>query len=326
MGKSISVIIPNYNKSVTIGKCLEAAFSSRYENFEVIAVDDCSTDNSVEVIKKFPCKLIQLEKHSGASKARNTGAENSSGEVLFFTDSDCLLKEDALALASKTICESKNIVIGGTYTRLPYDDSFFSTFQSIFINYSETKKKDPDYIPAHALIIDAQLFRDSGGFQEDFLPILEDVEFSHRLRRSGCKLVMNPEILVQHIFNFSLLRSLRNAVRKSMYWIIYSIKNRDMIADSGTASAELKINGVSFFLNALLVLFSFVFGSTAFLVPVPLIFAFNIVISRRLIAAFYETKGLFFTIPAILYYIMLYPLGLWAGALAGALLYLRKYR
>ncbi|MBI5025864.1 MAG: glycosyltransferase family 2 protein [Nitrospirae bacterium] len=272
MGKSISVIIPNYNKSATIGKCLEAAFSSRYENFEVIAVDDCSTDNSLEVIKKFPCKLIQLKKHSGASKARNTGAENSRGEVLFFTDSDCLLKEDALALASKTIGGSKNIVIGGTYTRLPYDDSFFSTFQSIFINYSETRKKDPDYIPAHALIIDAQLFRDSGGFQEDSLPILEDVEFSHRLRRSGCKLVMNPEILVQHI------------------------------------------------------LFSFIFGSAAFLVPVPLIFAGNIVISRRLMAAFYETKGLFFTIAAILYYTMLYPLGLGAGALAGTMIYLFNHR
>lgn len=81
MNKLISVIIPNYNGSSTIGKCLESAFSSKYDNFEVLAVDDCSTDNSVEIIKSFPCRLIALDKNSGASKARNTGAYKSSGEI-----------------------------------------------------------------------------------------------------------------------------------------------------------------------------------------------------------------------------------------------------
>ena len=51
MNKRISVIIPNYNGSSTIGRCLEAAFSSEYDNFEVIVTDDYSTDNSVEIIK-----------------------------------------------------------------------------------------------------------------------------------------------------------------------------------------------------------------------------------------------------------------------------------
>ena len=83
MNKRISVIIPNYNGSSTIGRCLEAAFSSEYDNFEVIVTDDYSTDNSVEIIKKFPCKFISLDKRSGASRARNAAAENSSGEVLF---------------------------------------------------------------------------------------------------------------------------------------------------------------------------------------------------------------------------------------------------
>lgn len=81
MNKLISVIIPNYNGSSTIGKCLKSAFSSKYDNFEVLAVDDCSTDNSAEIIKSFPCRLIALDKNSGASKARNTGAYNSSGEI-----------------------------------------------------------------------------------------------------------------------------------------------------------------------------------------------------------------------------------------------------
>ena len=58
MNKRISVIIPNYNGSSTIGRCLEAALSSEYDNFEVIVTDDCSTDNSVEIIKNFRVNLF----------------------------------------------------------------------------------------------------------------------------------------------------------------------------------------------------------------------------------------------------------------------------
>ncbi|MEK6690318.1 MAG: glycosyltransferase family A protein [Nitrospirota bacterium] len=322
--KHISVIIPNYNGASTIGKCLESVFSSGYKNFEIIVVDDCSGDNSVDIIREYPCRLVHIDRHSGASKARNTGVQNSRGEILFFVDADCLLQRDTLALAGKVFSEDKNIIIGGTYTKIPYDDGFFSTFQSIFINYFETKHRDtPDYIATHAMIIDKQIFRDNGGFKEGFfLPILEDVEFSHRLRRAGYRLIINPEILVQHIFNFSLLRSLINGARKSMYWTIYSLKNRDLLADSGTASIELKINVLSYFFILLFVLLYLLSGISLFLITIPFILGMNLYLNKRLIKAFYETKGLFFTFFAIPYYTMVYPLGIGAGAFAGILNYL----
>ncbi len=183
---TISVIIPNHNGSATIAKCLEAALASRYPKFEVVVVDDCSGDNSVEIINQFPCKLIRLDKPSGASKARNIGALNSHGDILFFTDADCLLRKDTLSLVARTFSEgAPDSIIGGTYTPVPYDRSFFSVFQSTFIHYSETKKpKAPDYIATHAMAVDAVVFKKMGGFSEDFFPILEDVELSHRLRRS----------------------------------------------------------------------------------------------------------------------------------------------
>lgn len=326
MNNRISVVIPNYNGSSTIEKCLEAIFSSTHDNFEVIVVDDCSIDNSVEIIKKFPCKLIQLDKRSGASRARNTGAQNSSGDILFFIDADCILQKDTLTLADKAFSGGKNTIIGGTYTKLPYDDNFFSTFQSIFINYSETKKEEPDYIATHAMVIDSSVFKKSGGFSENFLPILEDVEFSHRLRRSGYKLKMNPEMLVQHIFNFTLLKSLRNALRKSMYWTIYSIKNRDFLKDSGTASIELKINVVSLFLNTLLIILFFYYKDTGFLIAVPLIFAFNLLSNRGLLISFYKSKGFSFTLLVTLYYILVYPFAVGAGAFSGIMKYIWIYK
>ncbi len=324
--KCISIVISNYNKAATIGKSLEAAFSSRYGNFEVIVVDDHSEDISIEIIKRFPCKLICLEKHAGASKARNIGALGSNGDIIFFTDADCLLKADTLSIANRALSTTDpDVVIGGTYTRMPYDKRFFSIFQSVFINYSETKKAgNPDYIATHAMVINARTFRKSRGFPEDFLPILEDVEFSHRLRREGYKLIMNPEIQVQHIFNYSLLRSLRNAIKKSMYWTMYSIENRDLFTDSGTASAELKVNVVSYFFSLLFLTLWISSQKSLFLYPLPLVFLSNIFINRRLLKAFYETKDTLFAGLASMYYTMLYPLSVGTGVIAGMVKYLSR--
>ncbi len=318
---TISVIIPNRNGSATISKCLEAALASRYPKYEIVVVDDCSEDNSVEIINQFPCKLIRLDKPSGASKARNIGALNSRGDILFFTDADCLLRADTLSLVASTLSESApDTVIGGTYSPIPYDHRFFSIFQSVFIHYSETKKPEsPDYIATHAMAMDADVFKKMGGFSEDFLPILEDVELSHRLRRSGYRLIINPHILVQHIFNYSLIGSLRNGIRKSMYWTMYSIKNKDLLADSGTASVELKINVASQLVNLVLLVLWILSRQSAFLYPLPLIVAVNVSINARLLRAFYAAKGFMFACWALTYHVTIYCMAVAAGALAGIL-------
>ena len=317
----ISVVIPTYNGAKTIEKCLEAAFASKYGNFEVIVVDDCSQDNSVELIKRFPCKLVRLEHRSGASKARNAGAEESSGEIIFFTDSDCLLQPDTLSIIDQTFTSTgPDVITGGTYTLMPYDEKFFSIFQSVFVNYSETGKPDnPDYIAAHAMIISSDQFKKSGGFPEVFLPIIEDVEFSHRLRRSGLRLRINPEIQVQHIFNFSLSGSLRNAFKKTKYWVIYSRGNKDLLTDSGSASFELKFNVVSYCINALLIVLWLILQNSILLYTVSIIMFCNIIFNRNLIKAYYRARGIVFAGMAFFYYSVIYTLPIAAGAVAGGI-------
>ena len=324
MSDLVSVVIPNYNGSKTIGKCLEAVYASDYGNFEVIVVDDCSVDNSLEVIKGFPCQLIRLQRHAGAAKARNTGARQASGDILFFTDADCLLLRDTLSHAVEAVSSAgANVVAGGTYTPIPYDNRFFSRFQSVFINYSETRRPaDPDYIATHALAIPAQGFRDQQGFAEEALPILEDVEFSHRLRRAGYRLRMQPAMQVQHIFGYTLYGSLRNAVRKSMYWTVYSIRNRDLLRDSGTASIELKVNVMAWFVSLWLIAAVMLAGHFTALVLVAALTLSNLFISRRLLRAFYRAAGPGFALAATLYYVLLYPLAVGLGAFAGALVQL----
>lgn len=323
MAIKISIIIPNRNGEATIGECLKAAFSSKYDEFEVIVVDDCSTDDSLELIRQFPCQCLQLTTHSGASMARNVGAQHSSGDILFFTDADCLLKEDNLTMAVELFSSAgSNIVLGGTYTPLPVDDNFVSQFQSVFIHYSETRyAEEPDYLATHALIISKQDFMKSRMFAENYLPILEDVEFSHRIRRMGYRLIMNPMIQVRHIFNYTLKKSMQNAFRKSMYWTVYSIKNKDLHKDSGTASRGLKLNTVIWFVNVFVVLSALCSGELQWLFIILLLTSVNLWLNRGLLVAFFNTGGLVFLVRACFYYCLIYPLPVGAGGLTGLLCY-----
>jgi hypothetical protein len=161
-----------------------------------------------------------------------------------------------------------------------------------------------------------------GGFREDFLPILEDVEFSHRLRNAGYRLVMNPDLQVRHLFNFSLRRSLQNAVKKARYWIVYSLKHKDLFADSGTASREIKINGAVWLANAVLALFFSLSRQQGFLAPVPLLWGAGIYVNRHLFRAFDRAGGAVFAVMAAAYYTALYPAAVWAGVLRGFVQYL----
>lgn len=319
----VSVIIPVRDGEATIAHCLEAAFASVYANFEVIVVDDGSRDRTAEIARTYPCTLVQLHRPSGVSRARNVGAIHSKGEILFFTDADCLLCKNAIAQAVDTLTSAgRNVILGGTYSMEPADDRFFSTFQAVFVNYVESRvSNNPDYVAAHAMVMYGETFAESGGFDENFLPLIEDVDFSHRLRRTGHRLVMNPEIQVRHFFDFSFLGSVCNGFRKSKYWVVYSIHNRDLLADSGSASWALKFDAVALFGSILAVLLVLISGNAWYAAVIPVLMAANIAMNRKLLQEFYRARGAMFAVGASVYYLLIYPLVVGAGGLAGVMIY-----
>jgi GT2 family glycosyltransferase len=259
------------------------------------------------------------------STARNVGASHSGGDILFFTDADCLLNEDAVAKAVERLSTSgEDVVLGGTYTVRPADDRFFSAFQSAFINHFESREEqNPDYIATHAMVMRADTFRVSCGFIEGYLPIIEDVHFSHRMRESGHRLVMDPRIQVRHVFNYSFLGSVRNGFTKAKYWTIYSIHNKDLLADSGTASRALKFNVLALLGSILVAMLVLGTGHAGSSVIIALLMAANIVINSDLLRAFHRARGIPFGLAASAYYLLVYPLVVGAGGLAGILSYRR---
>lgn len=98
----ISVIIPIYNGQDFVSECLESVIEQTYSKFEIIIVDDGSTDKSVSIIESFSSKTnisIILQKNGDVSKARNVGIENSNGELIAFLDQDDTWLNDKLEKA-----------------------------------------------------------------------------------------------------------------------------------------------------------------------------------------------------------------------------------
>ncbi len=95
----ISVVIPLYNKEGQIAHTLQSVFTQTFQNFEIVVVDDGSTDNSVEEVERFDDSRIRLihQTNAGVSAARNRGIEEASGELIAFLDADDVWMPEYLA-------------------------------------------------------------------------------------------------------------------------------------------------------------------------------------------------------------------------------------
>lgn len=103
----ISVIIPAYNEEDVIERCIKSILEQDYKNYEVIVVDNNSTDNTQKTVKSLRNKKVKLveEKKKGVSNARNKGARVAKGNILFFLDADEYLEPNALKNTEKLIKE-----------------------------------------------------------------------------------------------------------------------------------------------------------------------------------------------------------------------------
>lgn len=108
-----SIIIPNYNSEQTIVKLLDSIKNQNYKDYEVVIVDDMSTDNSVEVIKNYqglPINLIELKEKRYNGGTRNVGVENAKGDYILFADcDDWLFDNESLESLSKVIDRNPHI-------------------------------------------------------------------------------------------------------------------------------------------------------------------------------------------------------------------------
>ena len=112
----VSVIVPAYNAQKTIGQCIDALLAQTYprESYEVIVVDDGSTDGTADVVKAYPVKYL-YQRNQGPATARNIGVREAQGEIILFTDSDCVPFDNWIAEMTKPFEDKEVVAVKGAY-------------------------------------------------------------------------------------------------------------------------------------------------------------------------------------------------------------------
>jgi len=213
----VSVIVPVHNGGAAFVQCLDALRRVRYANYEVIVVDDASTDDTVAVARRFGSKVFPLPRPSGPAIARNAGAREADGNILFFVDADIVVSPDALSVVNDTLSgENVDAAVGllskkGTFQRLP------STYENLYMHYMYAGYRGT--IPifyTSAAAIERQVFEKVGGFDEHYTsPGIEDMAYGRHLLRQGCAVRLEPRLAVTHKKEFTLVQLLRINFRKA---------------------------------------------------------------------------------------------------------------
>ena len=213
----ISIVIPNYDQSRTLPRCLEAALNCRYPDFEVIVVDDKSRDSSLDVIRRYPVRLLRHERNQGPGPARNTGARQAAGQILLFTDADVCLREDTLQKVAETFLSKPDIqaVAGMPEKACCYRNLSSIHFnRRVYFNYLRL----PDYIDILYGSISAvkkEAFWKIGGFSQGFKGV-EDNQAGLKLRQANFKIYHNKALKISHCKKISFLALLKNDFRRTV--------------------------------------------------------------------------------------------------------------
>src|SRR5665213_1595741 len=114
----ISVLIPTYNRGAHIAQAIESVLAQTYPDYEIIVIDDGSTDNTQEILKNFEGKITSILQHNqGISKTRNRGIRESNGEYIAFLDSDDYWTSEKLAEQVEIL--DSHTKVGIVYVRMP---------------------------------------------------------------------------------------------------------------------------------------------------------------------------------------------------------------
>jgi glycosyltransferase involved in cell wall biosynthesis len=203
----ISVIIPAYNARETIVSCVESVLSGVVKPLEVIVVDDCSSDDTGQIVKSVIARhpdivrLLRTPANGGPALGRNMGARVARGSHYFFIDSDTAMLPDTLDNFLKRIQECD--AVSGIYHPEPLNHGLTPRYKAYQLAYFFGRRGvfEHDVFIASSAGIRAEVFHAVGGFNEK-LPWgmdVENEEFGNRIAMNY-KILMDPSVNVRHHF------------------------------------------------------------------------------------------------------------------------------
>lgn len=220
---NISVVIPVYNGEDTIAYCLKSllAQAGSQHALEIIVVDDGSRDATGVVVAEYPTvRIISQPRNLGPAAARNRGAREASGEILLFTDADCVPGDTWVSdMAASFAGDSRIAGVKGVYrTKQRHLAARFVQLEFEF-KYERMKRQESIvFIDTYSAGYRRKIFVESGGFDTSFpVAATEDIELSFRLASQGYRMVFNSDAYVYHQHPVSWMDYMKRKF-KYAYW------------------------------------------------------------------------------------------------------------
>ncbi len=195
----ISVVVCSYNGARTIRACFDGLSRLEYSNFEVIVVDDGSSDQTAAITREYGFFLIRTE-NRGLSSARNTGLEAATGEIVAYIDDDASPDPHWLTYLAATFLQTTHVGVGGPNIAPPGDGVIADCVANapggpIHVLLSDT---EAEHIPGCNMAFRKTALQAIGGFDPQFRTAGDDVDVCWRLRERGWTLGFSPGAMVWH--------------------------------------------------------------------------------------------------------------------------------
>ena len=307
----ISVITPVYNGGYPFVHSLIALEKTQFHDWELIIVDDGSTDKSFQIAQKFGAKVLTTSGREGPGAARNLGAKVAMGKYLCFIDADCEICGDALSqLAQLVQSRPKLDALFGSYDDAPQATNFIAQYKNLMHHYvHQHSNEDASTFWAGFGVIKRSVFIELGGFDTKRYPrpSIEDIELGYRLKQAGKQIYLAKNLQVKHHKAWKLGNLIKTDIfDRGIPWTKLLIENKSNVVNDLNLKISSRISVVSVycllfslllaaFYQVILLFFSLIFAA------ILLYFNWNIY------QFFYKKRGLLFALKVIpvhwLYYI-----------------------
>ena len=215
----VSIVSAVFNGEKTIAATLRGILEQDVPLLEVIVIDDGSTDNTPQIVQSFPGIKYFFQPNQGPASARNKGAELASGEILLFTDSDCIPEPGWVRKIIPYFADPSVGVSAGSYgIANPGSILARSIHKEIIYRHTVLMPVYPKVFGSYNFAIRKNLFRELGGFNTVYRsPSGEDNDLSYKVIQAGYKIYFARDSIVKHYHPTSLLKYLREQYRHG-FW------------------------------------------------------------------------------------------------------------
>ena len=303
-----SIIIPAYNADEHLGKCLDALLESSYKSYEIIVVDDASTDNTAQIARNKGATVLEHSQQSGPAAARNDAALRAKGDILLFVDADVIVTDETVTHVAQRFMNHPEIdALFGSYDIDSPENNFFSQNKNLFHHFiHQQSREEAVTFWAGCGAIRKEVFQKVAGFDQERYrrPSIEDIELGYRLKNMGHKILLDKTLQVKHLKKWKLRTLLRTDILdRAVPWTRLMAENNEVLSDLNLQLYSKISSGLVGLLILFLVLTPYI---NEFLYGALIVVSLIGVLNWRFYRFIFQKRGLGFALLAFLMHLFYY--------------------